>query len=469
MTVINTDNLVWLKEQPNNSIDHIITDPPYLISFMGKDWDKANSPAGNAEFWKECLRVVKPGGYCLAFGHSRQHHRVMVAIEDAGWDVRDCLMWLTGQGFPKSHELSIKIDKVKGLLGPRGKAVKHHRGQEELAKPEQVGEHEPISEEAKEWQGWGNALKPAYEPIIMARKPFKGSLVNNVLEWGTGGLNIDGCRIGTSGGETHKGGFQKDYVGSTVDYEKGGVETDLTPKGRFPANVIFTHSAGCRKVGETTEETSNHNAPAGTFAGGEEGRGSEKVYRKQQNKVELYECEEGCPIKELDEQAPNTGGGHYAKTKVTGYGKFGGGTQTYEGPGPKLDGYGGPSRFFYCAKVGNKERNLGCEDLEDKGWFKPGLGGSVAEDGFSNKNGQGTVRGVSKNNHPTVKPVALMEWLVKLVSKEGQIILDPFAGSGSTGMACAKMNRKFIGLELDPHYTQIANRRIEHVCNKENE
>lgn len=405
---MNVNNKVWLEEQPDNSIDHIITDPPYLINFMGKKWDKKNSPAGDPEFWKECLRVVKPGGYCLAFGHSRQHHRVMVALEDAGWDVRDCLMWLYGQGFPKSHEMGIKLDKHFGKAKNRGVAVKHHNGQEQLEKPKRMGKHQPITPEAKRWSGWGNALKPAYEPIIMARKPYKGSLVKNVLEWDVGALNIDECRVGT--------------------------ETIVA-----------------------------HHSPKGTFAGGEQDRGSDKNYYENQGRfpANVILDEEAGAI--LDEQAPHTGGGHHAKTKVTGYGKFGGGTQTYEGPGEKLDGYGGASRFFYCPKVSKKERNLGCADLPDKDWFKPGLGGSVAEDGFSNKHGQGTVRGISKNNHPTVKPQALMEWLIKLVSQEGHTILDPFAGSGSTGMACAELNRNFVGVELDPDYSTIAKRRINYV------
>ena len=342
MSIVNVSNIVWLEEQPDNSIDHIITDPPYLINFMGKDWDKKNSPAGNPDFWKECLRVVKPGGYCLAFGHSRQHHRVMAALEDGGWD---CLMWLYGQGFPKSHEMGIKLDKHFGKAKNRGVAVKHHRGQEALEKPQRMGKHEPITEEAKRWSGWGNALKPAYEPIIMARKPYKGSLVKNVLEWDVGALNIDACRVGTE-------------------------------EGRFPANVMLDEEAG--------------------------------------------------------------------------------------------DLLGDTSRFFYCAKVSKKERNLGCNDLPDAKWTHPKLGGSVAEDGVSNKiKGRGTVAGVSKNNHPTVKPVALMEWLVKLVSQEGHTILDPFAGSGSTGMACVNLDREFIGLELDPDYATIAKRRIEYVkCSK---
>ena len=393
-----------MEEQPDESVHHIITDPPYLIDFMGKGWDSEDNIAGSPEFWKECLRVTKKGGYALVFGHTRTHHRVMSAIEDAGWEIRDCLMWLQGQGFPKSHDLAPKIDKAKGLIGHRGKRVKHHRGQEHLAKPQASGNYEPISPEAKEWQGWGAALKPAWECIIMARKPFKGSLTNNVLEHGTGALNINATRIGTSGGETHK--------------------------GRFPANVILTHSAGCRKVGETTEETSNHNAPAGTFAGGEEGRGSEKVYRKQQNKVELYVCEDGCPVKELDKQAPKAGNAYKATRKKKTTGGSGdswtnGGKEEGQDNGI-YDGLGGASRFFYCPKVSVKERNSG---------------------------------GI-KNNHPTVKPVELMKWLVKLVSKQGQTVFDPFTGSGSTGMACVLLDRQFIGTELDPDYCDIAKQKI---------
>ena len=385
-----------MEEQPDESVHHIITDPPYLINFMNKGWDSEDNIAGNPEFWKECLRVTKKGGYALVFGHTRTHHRVMSAIEDAGWEIRDCLMWLQGQGFPKSHDLAPKIDKAKGLIGHRGKRVKHHRGQEHLAKPKATGNYEPISPEAKEWQGWGSALKPAWEVIIMARKPFKGSLTNNVLEHGTGALNIDATRIGSDVMPAQQTKTETTEIG----WEKKGYTTP-EKTGRFPANIMLSHSTGC----------------------------SEKVYRKQQNKVELYDCEDDCPVKLLDEQAPAVGNVAKVERKKDTTGGSGnswtnGGKKAGEDNGI-YDGLAGASRFFYCPKVSKSERNAGV-----------------------------------MNNHPTIKPIELMKWLVKLVSKQGQTIFDPFTGSGSTGMACVLLDRQFIGTELDPDYCDIAKQKI---------
>jgi site-specific DNA-methyltransferase (adenine-specific) len=303
----------------------------------------------------------------------------MTAIEDAGAEIRDCLMWLYGQGFPKSQDI--------------GKRVAKKHGDEVEAN--------------NEWSGWGNALKPAYEPIIMARKPFKGSLVNNVLEHGTGGINIDATRVGSELMPAKEVSTQVTQIG----WKKKGY-TSPEKTGRHPANVMLTHSPGCRQVGETTETIIGGNKGKSGFAEGYESGD----FTKKESPVELYECEDGCPIKELDQQAPHTGGG----------------TQTYEGPGPKLDGYGGASRFFYKAKVGKKERNA-----------------------------------IVPNHHPTVKPIDLMKWLVKLVSVEGQTIFDPFAGSGSTGIACVLLNREFIGTEMDPDYAEIARKRIDGYKDKE--
>jgi len=341
--IINGESLEQLKLMEENSIDHIITDPPYLIDFMGKKWDSADNIAGSVEFWKEALRVCKSGSYALVFGHSRTHHRVMVALENAGWEIRDCLMWLQGQGFPKSHELGAKIDKALGHIGHRGKRVKHQHGHEHLEKPEAIGKHEPISAEAKEWSGWGENLKPAYEPIIMARKPFKGSLTNNVLINKTGALNIDACKVNE----------------------------------RHPANVILDE--------ETTEL--------------------------------------------LDQQDTKTDG---------------------------------VSRFFYCPKVSSKERNFGCEELPQR----QTIGGGGTETDIAGA--YGSVKAKGGNHHPTLKPIELMKYLVKLVSKEGQTILDPFTGSGSTGIAVELLNRNFIGVELDPDYCEIAEKRISAWKEKEN-
>lgn len=405
--IINTNNIEWLKKQPDNSIDHIISDPPYLINFMGKGWDSEDNIAGNPEFWKECLRVVKPGGYCLAFGHSRTHHRVMSAIEDAGWEIRDCLMWLTGQGFPKSQDLGKNIAKKRGEeLKVLGKNPNHREPDALYKLGFQGGRGDGLLTKAdNEWSGWGSALKPAYEPIIMARKPFKGSLVNNVLEWNTGALNIDACRVGaTDKAKFPTGEYSTD---TTVGKIRSTNRTeDSDPQGRFPANIILDEEAG-KLLDEQAPKTGQLAATTGKEPSASK---KNKIYND-------YSMVEGKPSK------------------------------------PK-DGLSGASRFFYCAKVSTKERNLGCEDLESQ----------KVNDGRKAEIDNPYQRGETfrKNTHPTVKPIALMEWLIKLVSKEGQTILDPFMGSGSTGCAAQKLNRNFIGLELNKEYCEIAEKRIKY-------
>jgi hypothetical protein len=510
-----------LKELEDDSIDALVTDPPYLINFMGKDWDKENSPAGDSSFWEEVLRVMKPGAHGLVFGHSRQHHRVMTALEDAGFEIRDCLMWLYGSGFPKSHNISKAIDKhgpscsleigeikdkmiecfnksglTKRKLNKRcgftaanyfrktsnkpdpwistlptlekwNKMVEVMGNGSELnevfasfsrevvgtkisgcfsdeerhtigaSKAKEVEVSCSTEEQSKKWEGWGTALKPAYEPIILVRKPLEKKLTvaKNVLKHGTGGINIDASRIGTdedfSSVKPRKMMSNQGSV-KTDDHDHTAADTwqqakdKLQNLGRFPANVLLAHHPDCKQVGEREEITKNHNAPKGTFAGGEEGRGSETIYREQKNIIPVYDCADdcavkildeqsgtsksskrgnkynkktenregytpvksdyredntysdkggasrffkcvdACPVKILDEQAPKTGNGHAPKTKVTGYGKNYGGTTTYEGAGKRLDGLGGASRFFYCAKVGKKERNAGLDNFEEK-------------------------------------------------------------------------------------------------------
>jgi len=402
--IVQSDSLEWLKQQEADSIDHIITDPPYLIDFMAKKWDSKDNVAGSVDYWKEALRVCKAGSYALVFGHSRTHHRVMTAMEDAGWDIRDCLMWVQGQGFPKSHELGAKIDKAKGLLGHRGKRVKHQVGQEELDKPEHIAKHEPISAEAKEWSGWGENLKPAYEPIIMARKPFKGSLTNNVLTNKLGALNIDACRVGTEVMPSHTTKTETTGIG----WEKHGYTTPEAI-GRHPANVILDEEAA----------------------------------------------------KSLDEQSGITKDGTWNRTDgARPFGNEGKKTNYQTTKSPK--GSGGASRFFYVAKVSAKERNFGCEEREIK---QETGGGGLTEMGGA----FGSIKAKGHNHHPTLKPIELMKWLVKLVSKEGQTILDPFMGSGSTGIAVELLGRNFIGVEMDADYCDIAERRITAWKEKQND
>jgi len=405
------DNKDLLNDLEDNSLDSLVTDPPYLIKFMNKKWDTENSPAGDSEFWKIVLQKLKPGAHGLVFGHSRQHHRVMTALEDAGFEIRDCLMWLYGSGFPKSHNISIAIDKQENGMKHRGKRMNHGTtlntaGEEDLEYNTTVEEHKAMSSESEKWEGWGTALKPAYEPIILIRKPLekKLTIAKNVLKHGVGGINIDASRVVSDEdfSKVSPRPIQKLNslnVGENSESYKKAKEK-LQNIGRFPANVMLDEEAG----------------------------------------------------KILDEQAPKTGGGHNPKVKVTGYGKNYGGTQTYEGPGPKMDGFGGASRFFYSPKVSKKERNLGCDALDGKLRNLTNSGGMESDPKWAPR--------VSKNHHPTVKPLALMKYLIKLITPPGGKVLDPFMGSGSTGMAAILLDNTFIGMEMDKEYYAIAHERL---------
>jgi site-specific DNA-methyltransferase (adenine-specific) len=253
--IINGDSFEELKKLEDNSVDSIVTDPPYDIGFMNKKWDK-KSLITNVDFWKECLRVLKPGGHLLSFGHSRTSHRMVIAVEDAGFEIRDTIMWMYGSGFPKSHNVAIAIDKKLGKMGHRGKEF-DTGAKDAYDKPkrkmEGVEQHQAISDEAKEWQGWGTALKPAYEPIVMARKPLaEKNVAENVMKWGTGGINIDDSRVETTGEDFSKvkGRAIKKLTNNRTDEESlnGPKQQEALRKlkelGRFPANIILDKEAG---------------------------------------------------------------------------------------------------------------------------------------------------------------------------------------------------------------------------------
>mgnify|MGYP001567865909 CR=1 FL=1 len=339
-------------------------------------------------------------------------------------------MWLQGQGFPKSQDIGKRIAKKRGEeLKVLGKNPNHREPNALYKLGFQGGKGDGLLTEAQnEWSGWGNALKPAWECIIMARKPFKGSLTNNVLEHGTGAINIDACRIGSDVMKEQVVKAGKQTTGWNREHSY------VSPKktGRFPANVIISHSAGCRVVGETTdtrsggERTKTCHSNKEPIPGGEGSGGT----MREESKVLVYDCVDGCPVKELDRQAPKAGNVAKVKRKKD---TTGGSGDSWSHKGKKAgedngfyDGLSGASRFFYQPKISMKERNAG---------------------------------GV-KNNHPTVKPIALMKWLVKLVSKKGQIVFDPFVGSGSTGIACAQLDRDFVGTDLNSEYCDIAKKRI---------
>lgn len=434
MKLINADCIAAMKEMPDNSVDSIVTDPPYELGFMGKSWDSTGI-AFNVEVWQEALRVLKPGGHLIAFSGSRTYHRMAVAIEDAGFEIRDQIMYVYGSGFPKSMDISKAIDKGSGENRARqlqftawmresglsqkdcAKAIRQFAKNDETAAamaqhyysdkqqpaiavadifdalrpylpevPEEIerlvaertgiewtayknrqvtGQYEnaapaqiwmdnydlpadltpkekkdiPFTPEAQQWQGWGTALKPAHEPMVLARKPVVGTVANNVLTYGVGGLNIDGSRIGE--------------------------------EGRWPANFI-----------------------------------------------------------------------HDGSDEVT-------------------DLLGEPARFFYCAKTSKRDRNEGLDGFEAKRDHDGRAEGKVGGDNPRNR-----TNAAKLNHHPTVKPTTLMQYLVRLVTPQGGIVLDPFMGSGSTGKACAYEGFDFIGIDQSAEYVEIARARIAYAQNE---
>jgi site-specific DNA-methyltransferase (adenine-specific) len=432
----NEDCWEAIKKLGDNSVDAIITDPPYDISFMGKGWDK-DSLITNVEFWKECLRVLKHGGHLLSFGHSRTSHRTATAIENAGFEIRDTIMWIYGSGFPKSHNVAIALDKKHGAMGHRGKrasfAGNNNQGGENLPNATNVEEHEPITDVAKQWEGWGTALKPAHEPVIVARKPLDGTVAHNCEKWGVGALNIDATRIahnedfsnlkpvhkgfaGIDGTEenNHEDEKQKEALQISID--------KLKNLGRFPANIIFGHNEDCEQIGTEEEEVIGGNKGTSGFAEGYESGD----FTKKTIKNAVWKCSEGCAVKHLDEQSGVIKTGVWNETDGARHFENNGKETKYKTKKKIKEPVSGASKFFYCPKVGKKERNKG-----------------------------------ATNKHPTVKPVDLMEYLIKLVTREGHIVLDPFMGSGSTGIAAKLLKRKFIGCEREKEYYEIAKARIE--------
>jgi site-specific DNA-methyltransferase (adenine-specific) len=407
--ILHGNNLDILPTLADNSIDSIVTDPPYELGFMGKKWDSSGI-AYSVELWQQCLRVLKPGGHLLSFGGTRTYHRVAVAIEDAGFELRDSIAWLYGSGFPKSLDVSKAIDKQSGYegevigtevidIGMQGGSM--HAGRETKLAERQI---KTLSPEAQQWQGWGTALKPAFEPVIVARKPIEGTVANNVLKWGTGGLNIDGSRIGseTMGGGTMPAMASGDsIVGRNQGAERK--ENTNTSTGRWPANII----------------------------------------------LDPYTAEL------LDEQSGDRPGGNFPTQRGAGVATgFGLGKPT-EGGARKMNDTGGASRFFYVAKASKRDRNEGLEGLPIR---RPDDRTETSMGTFAEKGVQ-----PAQNFHPTVKPTSLMEYLIKLVTPPNGTVLDPFTGSGSTGKAAILQGFDFIGIEMTEEYLPIIEGRLKHA------
>jgi DNA modification methylase len=409
--VLHGNCLEVLKTLEGNSVDSIVTDPPYELGFMGKKWDSTGI-AYNVDLWKECLRVLKPGGHLLAFGGTRTYHRMVCAIEDAGFEIRDCIMWIYGSGMPKSHNISKAIDKKLGAEREKLGIAPTTRAKTDV--DNQIlnwGGHgkgkihyvtKPATKQAEQWEGWGTALKPANEPIVLARKPIsEKTIAENVMKWGTGGLNIDGCRIGTDTITSRPSNMSNNNHYAQDEWTKSNPIGELkTYTGRFPANVILDEEAA-RMLDEQSGIS----------------KGSSKPRKNKETGRICY--------------------GDY-KTIVTQNDTWG--------------DSGGASRFFYCAKASKKERNMGLEDVEP----------TTVDDGRNKPIDNPFLRGKTprRNTHPTVKPVKLMEYLITLVTPPNGIVLDPFFGSGTTGVAAVNLGFNYIGIELDEHYVEIARRRI---------
>ena len=421
--VIQGDNRETLKLIPDNSIDAIVTDPPYGIDFLGKDWD-ANT--GSLETYKECLRVLKPGGHILAFSAARTYHHLAVTIEQAGFEIRDQIMWIYSSGFPKSQDVGKSIDRAAGKAKTTIKnGTKKGRGEKiegfDLGSGTRCPEckrdsnaryscdkgndcgmvFKPESDAAKQWAGWGTALKPAHEPICMARKPLKQSVAKNVQEYGTGALNIDATRIPLEEGDKFDIRVYKDNQNNEkrdtelTDVEYGEYEVKQPSEGgRFPSNVI----------GDIPDYQKYFYCP--------------KVSRKERHTgFDLDKKEIATEASMLADM-----GGYYVdennnETKLTG-------KNIWLPQTGRIYVHGLKEEYRKWCETNNKTPNSG-------------------------------------NNHPTVKPVELMKYLIKLVTPPGGTVLDPFNGSGSTGMAAVSLGHNYIGCELDPNYVNISLKRIE--------
>jgi DNA modification methylase len=426
------DCLEELRSIPDNSVDSIVTDPPYGLSnqpdmmevlrhwmagddythkgkgFMGKSWD---SFVPGPSVWKECLRVLKPGGHLLCFAGTRTQDMMGLAIRLAGFELRDSLVWAYGSGFPKSHNISVAIDKLAGadreVVGFKTSADGRCRSAEPSGnQPRNSSLHgggiktrteietAPATEAAKQWDGWGSALKPAYEPVLLCRKPLEGTLAQNTLKHGCGGINIDGCRVetGDSGSRNHGG---KVYEGVAEGYQRPNkssythkTDWQMPTQGRFPANLIHD--------------------------------GSEEV-------VACFP------------DSKSTGGANGGKLGASVYGKFK--NETLGANAGGLGDAGSAARFFKACP------NNDPEDMEAR---------RIIYCAKASKKDRGV-----ENKHPTVKPTELMRYLVRLVTPPEGVVLDPFMGSGSTGKAAMLEGFRFIGIEREPEYLRIAAARIK--------
>ena len=440
MKLLQGNNLELLKQLPDNSVDAVVTDPPYGLGkepdalamlrdwletghhdvkgrgFMGKAWD-AFVP--QPQQWREIYRVLKPGGHVLAFAGTRTQDLMALGLRLAGFEIRDLVAWVYSTGFPKSLDVSKAIDKAAGaereVIGEKtfadgSKARKtqmlggNATFSDEVSRKTNLVVTAPATEAARQWQGWGTALKPALEPITVARKPLEGTVAENVLKWHTGAVNVDGCRVAIPASD------KKNYDANMACHERyaDGRERIGAYEGGWKANQEAIKNTGARWPANLIHD------------------GSEEV-------TELFPDSKTKRIEKPCHEPEITG--HKWGTMQGNRGARG------------YDGEGSAARFFYCAKVSTSERNEGLDSLPDKEWKNDGAAVPQRDDRPFNP---------SKNNHPTVKPIALMRYLCRLITPPGGVVLDPWMGSGSTGKAAKLEGFDFIGMEMDKGYFDIA-------------
>lgn len=474
---------------PDNSIDSIVTDPPYGLSappniaevlthwlsdteykhsssgFMNAAWD---SFVPGPLVWKECFRVLKPGGHLLAFAGSRTHDLMGMSIRLAGFEIRDNIAWLSAQGFPKSQNVSKAIDGLMMTGKSNSGAIRHaneNRPGEgaigaslpvngvmaDKKAPARVSRDEPATEQGAQWRGFGTALKPAMEPITVARKPLESTVAKNVLAHGTGAINIDGCRVSMSAEDRdtinakHAGMDEETYQrrpGTALQLSVNPLplqKAQAHDAGRFPTNLVLTHTEGCELVGFVSDSFARNRTDEWSGFGQKERPGytSEEVA----SQAPVYACATGCPVNALDRQSgastSRKGQKRGSTERSDDASTFGNSGTGFNGQtGPEYSDAGGASRFFpsffFSKKATKAERPV--VTLDD---------GTVVK-------------------HTTVKPMALTQWLVRLVTPPGGVVLDPFAGSGTTLEAASREGVRSIGIELKvPHTFLIASRFTE--------
>lgn len=405
----------WAKNYEGEPFDAILCDPPYELGFMGKSWDSSGI-AFDTWMWAELFRHIKPGGHLLAFSGSRTYHRMAVAIEDAGFEIRDMIEWVYGSGFPKSLNIGKAVDKIQGN---ERETEKHHiqsktnpdihaGGQVHITMPNNW----EVTKGTSPYEGYGTALKPAHEPCVLARKPIEGTVANNVLKHGTGGLNIDGSRVGHN--DPIKETNRSTWTGGAIPVQSSDKKiintntlASANPTGRFPANLI--HDGSDEVVGLFPDTGKSSSSMRGAGGGGDK-------------------------VQQLNYRADSLRGHN--------------------------DNGGSAARFFYCAKAGKSERNAGLEGFEVK---DPDIRSDTAKGSYTSK-------GIAPqtNYHPTVKPLSLTKYLATLIKPPtGGRLLVPFSGSGSEMIGALQAGWEYVeGVELTEEYIPIAEARIKYWLDK---